>query len=293
MLNWDFHMSRTTAASMLPAIAITAGVALGPLLVLAWQSSRDLNYFEGRSNFVGFDNARRLLGDEAFLASVDVTLRYAVWAALLSTASALVIAVALYNSTWARCLAPVLCTPFLLAPVVTAVLFMLLLDGQLGTFPVLLRWLGFDDPENITGDPRRVFWALVGIDTWQWAGVLALILWARLNRIPRGQLELVSTCGGNAWMRLRDVWFPMLWPVLLAVLVFKFTWALGDSERIDVLTAGGGPYGAMRVFPIWLDREYFRYGDYGYGAAASLFFLLVAITAIGVFQLILRRVGRR
>jgi len=281
-------MKQASVLTIMPSALVVLAVVLGPFLVLAWQSTRDLNYFEQRNSFVGTDNYVRLAQDEAFLSSVAVTVKYAVAASIIPVIVGLSASVALYSAPWGGRIAPLLLAPFLVAPIVVAMVFALLLDGQLGLAPRFLAALGVSDPENIVGHGRRVFWSLVAIDTWQWYGVFAYVFYARMKRVPLLFQEMVVVSGGGALRKLRDVWIPAMLPVVAAVTVFKVIWSLGDAERIDALTAGGGPHGAMRVFSIWMERQYFRYADFGYGAAAGILFYFIALVGIGVFILLLR-----
>ena len=47
----------------------------------------------------------------------------------------------------------------------------------------------------------------------------------------------------------------------------------------------------MRVFSIWMEREYFRYADYGYGAAAAVLFYIVALFGARLFVGLIKRGG--
>ena len=83
--------------------------------------------------------------------------------------------------------------------------------------------------------------------------------------------------GGGKIARLKDVWFPNLFLTFLSLTAFKFLLSIGDIDKINLLTSGGGPNGSTRVFSIWLAQRYFQYGDYGYSAAAAFIMYLVVI----------------
>ena len=281
-------MRHASRRRIVPAAAATLAVVIAPFVLLLWQSSRHLNFFEGRNTFAGWSNYRELLGDPVFLSSLGVTVRYAVAATIVSLLLGLMAALVVYHAQRGDRWSPLLLAPFLTAPIVVSLIFALLLDGQLGIAPRLLALLGADQPDNIVGHPERVFWALVAIDAWQWFGVFALVLYARMKRIHRRFYELVASSGGGGWRKVVDVWLPSMIPVLGALVLFKFLWSMGDAERIDALTAGGGPHGAMRVFSIWMERTYFRYADYGYGAAAGVLVYVAALVAARFFIRLLK-----
>ncbi len=261
-------------------------VVVAPFLVLVWQSTRDLNPFEARDSFVGARNFAQVLSDSEFRDSLTVTATYSLSSALLSALVGLAAAWACYSSGLSARVMTLLVAPFFVAPIVSAIIFAFVLDGQLGLAPKLLDALGAEDPMNIVGHPTRSFWALVAIDVWQWFGVVALLSYALMRRVPRSLLDLVATNGGGRWPLLREVWWPALSRPLIAIVLFRFFWCAGDAERIDALTAGGGPHGANRVLSIWLERTYFRYADYGYAAAASVLVYVVCLLAIRAFTLL-------
>lgn len=269
--------------AILPAALFTAIVALTPFVLLVWQSLHDLNYFEARNSFFGLKNYLLLLEDKEFLKSLVITFKYAFFSTLFTVLSGFIGGLILYYSRKSLKILPLLIVPFLVAPIVIALIFALLLDGQLGFISKILYSLGFENAQNIIGDKDRIFWAIVFIDAWQWFGIFAFAFYGRIKTIPRVFYEVVVSNGGGNFNKIVDVFCPAMARFVIAMVIFKFIWSMGNVEIIDALTAGGSPYGSMRVFPIWMDRVYFRYTDYGYGASASIIFYIIAIVGVSIF----------
>ncbi len=177
----------------------------------------------------------------------------------------------------------------IISPIVIAILFLLLVDPQFGFVSDILSFLKFNNPNQILGNSNRIFNALIITDIWQWSGIIAFLFWAKIKSIPVEYSELIFTNNGRKSNYNALVTLPYLFNFTLALIVFKFFWNLGFVEIIDTITAGGGPHGAMRMFPIWIDRIYFRSSDYGYGASAAILFYLIAILGLIIFFLLLRK----
>lgn len=262
---------------MLPAAAVVGGMAIAPFALLCWQAFLDFNPLEARNAFAGFSNFLALAHDATFSESLRVTVAYATAASLISVFGGVALAIALSRIAWRRRAIPFLLAPFFTAPVVAALIFMLAVDSDLGFVHYLAEWARLSDPRAILSRPGRALAVVVILDVWQWTGVVGLFVLARIETVSRPLLDLVVTSGGNWRARLVSVWAPSLRTPVAGVLAFRFLWCLGDGEKIDALTAGGAPYGAMQVLSIWLSHQYFRNGEYGYGAAASLLLYLVAL----------------
>jgi|GEM_PF-5372946 len=275
---------------VLPAATVVASMAIAPFALLCWQAFHNFNPLEGRNTFAGFDNFLALVHDATFFESLKVTVAYATAAGLISVVAGVVLAVALSQITWRRRAIPFLLAPFFTAPVVAALIFMLAVDADLGFVHYFAEWLRMSDPRAMLSRPGRALAVAVALDVWQWSGVVGLFVLARIETVSRPLLELVVTSGGGWKARLVSVWAPSLRTPVAGILAFRFLWCLGDGEKIDALTAGGAPYGAMQVLPIWLSHQYFRNGEYGYGSAASLLLYLVALigAALVVRTLVLR-----
>lgn len=273
-----------------PAAVVVGSMAIAPFALLCWQAFHSFNPLEGRNSFAGFDNFVTLWRDSTFGESLRVTFAYAIAASLISLLAGVILGVALSQVGWRRRAIPFLLAPFFTAPVVAALIFMLAVDADLGFVHYFAEWLQVNDPRAMLSRPGRALAVAVALDVWQWSGVIGLFILTRIETVSRPLLELVATSGGSWRARLVSVWAPSLRTPVAGVLAFRFLWCLGDGEKIDALTAGGAPYGAMQVLPIWLSHQYFRNGEYGYGSAASLLLYLVALigAALVVRMLVLR-----
>lgn len=260
------------------AVALALAGSYAALIVAtAVLSLFDLNIFEGRNAFAGLGNYAKAFRDRSLEASIELTLTYAFVASILSLGIAGILALGLRKLA----INPfVVCTslvPWFLPPTTVGVLFQLLLDFEQGPLSRGLSVLAGGRKLNILGDPQGMFWALVMADIWQWVGILTFAFALLSRSVDRGGLDVVAVFGGRSSERLLGWWIPVLIPSVVVLAAVKFFWTLADFDRISTLTNHGGPFGSMRVFGIWVERAYFNYGDFGYGASASILLLIIAL----------------
>jgi len=246
----------------------TAAVSLVPLLWLVAASLTDQK-INGVSNYV------RLLGDESFRASVAITGAYALMATLLTTSAGFVSAIFIRGSRLGVVLRSQAAIPFFI-PAVSAALFVaVFVDSDLGAGRAILRLIGADLSSGVLATPSRAFVVVVIADLWQWIGVASMWFWMVLEKRTRGYVEQVRLDGGGTVAVVRDVYLMPNWRDVLSFGLFKFALTFAETERIDSITGGGGPHGALRVVGIWIARANYGFGDRSYGASAAVLVSLV------------------
>ncbi len=117
--------------------------------------------------------------------------------------------------------------------------------------------------------------ALVLSDVWKTVPFVALIVLAGLSDIPEEVNEAARVDGLSAWRRFRHVVLPLLAPSILAAALFRAAQAFGAFDIVYVMT-GGGPGGSTETVSLYAYRCFFRYLDFGYGAAVATHATLLA-----------------
>ena len=95
--------------------------------------------------FNGLDNYLRMVQDPVFWNSMRVTVYYVFVNIVLQTAFALVIAVMMQRLTKRTWLRGIVLTPYLVSNVVAALVFLWILDYQLGIGNNIIAWIGPQD----------------------------------------------------------------------------------------------------------------------------------------------------
>ena len=161
-----------------------------------WNSFTDKELLRPTAEWVGLENYREMLDDDVFWNALRVTLKYVVINIGVQTICAIAIAWVLDRLSSSRLLRTVVMTPWLMANVVAAMLFLWILDFRLGVMNVFLEWIGIGAKPFFTSS----VWAIPSIafiNVWRHMGYTVLLLFAGLQTIPKSVKEaaLVDGCG--------------------------------------------------------------------------------------------------
>ena len=179
--------------------------------------------------------------------------------------------------------------PVLLSPVVVALIWKWLLQGQ-GVFNAGLAAIG-SQPVDWLLDGHWAFFWVVAVSIWAHMGFYTLILLAGLQAIPKDVYEAAEMDAATPTRVLARITLPLLMPNLIVVLVLAMIRAVQTFDEVFVLT-GGGPGSATTfiVQYIYLTGFAEQIHLYGLAAAASLM-LAVGLMALTMAQLRLSRAG--
>ena len=279
---------------LLPALVGFVAFYLYPALRGVYISFTDWNLIANRGSWVGADNYDRLLNDRQVWESLKITFKYTVINIVSQTILAVAIAVLMDRLTKSVTIRGILLLPWLIPNVIVALLWVWMLDGNLGIVNDFLGFFGMD-PVRFFTDTGKVIPSLAGINTWRHMGYTALLIFAGLQTIPRSLYEAAAVDGATERQMFRDITIPLLRPILALVLVITIVGSLQVFDTVFVATGGfggqpGGPANASRVIYLYIYQNAFDFNQLGYAATISV--LLVAILLTVTFlQLKLLRAG--
>ena len=273
-----------------PVLAFLGAVIVVPLAHAFWTSLhrvRGLN-----TTFVGLDNYRRALGDDAFWHSLGVSLVFTGAAVALHLALGLALALLLHELRFARtALRIAFLTPWMIAPAVGATIWLWLLEPQFGVVNYLLRAAHLvDAPVAWLGEPGTALAAIVAVDVWRGVPFVMLLMLAGLQTIPAEQYEAAAMDGAGAWERFRFVTWPNLRYLMIVASTLDIINTIRHYDIIGVMTAGG-PAGATEVLPALLYNTAFRANRFGDAAAIGVL-LLALVLAFAVVYVKVARLDR-
>ncbi|MEV4411481.1 sugar ABC transporter permease [Catellatospora sp. NPDC049609] len=244
-----------------------------------WYSVTDYTMLNTPS-YVGTENYAKLLADPQFWNAMLVTAWYVVLNIGSQTLVALGLAALMHRLTRSVLLRATLLLPWLVPNVTIGLLWMWLLDTNLGFVNQLLHVFGFS-PVGFFTDETWAMPTVAGINTWAYTGYTALLLYAGMLQIPQYLYEGAAIDGAGEWRMFRRITMPLLRPVLALVLVVSL---IGSFQIFDTIavTTKGGPVEATRVIYYFIYQQAFKYFHMGYAAAAavSLALILGVLTAI-------------
>src|SRR5262245_23764566 len=143
-----------------PGVLIYVCFVLVPILVSFGYSLTNYNPFRVNTRFVGLQNYKTMLSDDAFLTSLRITTILTVIVVIVPNVVGLGIAVLLDRRGWFyNALRSVFFTPMVLSSVVISVLWRRMLqdDGPINDF---LRAVGVHDPPGWLSDPDIAIYSI-------------------------------------------------------------------------------------------------------------------------------------
>lgn len=296
---WDVKLSPYLYIS--PFFVLFAVVGLFPLAYTAYVSVFDWSLLGGKGDFVGLQNFEDVLGNPYFLKSLVNTISIF----LLSSIPQVVIAVSLAGlldthlrgrTLWRMSIL----LPFVVSPVVVAIIF-----GNLfgDTYGLINQALGYVGIEPIQWHTNRFasHLAIASMVNWRWTGYNALIFLAAMQAVPRDLYESASLDGAGRVRQFLNITIPMIRPTMIFVIITSTIGGLqifAEPRLFDTTLAQNG--GSDRQFGTLTMLIY----DFGWhlrdlgraSATAWLLFLLIVVIALVNF-LVSRRLnalgGRR
>ena len=277
------------------ALLFIAPASVGRLVFLVWPLLTGIYYSFTEyttltpPQWVGLENYTRLLDDPVFWTSLKVTLWYVVLNIGIQTVVALVIAVLMQRLTQSTLLRSLVLAPYLVSNVVAAIVFLWILDTQMGVFNIFLQWIGFD-PIAFWASETWVIPTVALVNVWRHMGYTALLLFAGLQSIPSHLYEAARTEGAGEVAMFRRITLPLLRPILALVLIMSIIGSFQVFDTISV-TTGGGPADASKVLQMYIYENAFGQYQFGYASALSVA-LLVILMIVTFAQYWMTRAGQ-
>ncbi|WP_318843119.1 sugar ABC transporter permease [Myceligenerans pegani] len=240
----------------------------------------------GEPDFIGLANYSRLLGDASFGAALGNTAFYTLFAIAVVLPVSLLIAVGLdaRGLKLRDFFRLVYFMPVVLAPIIIALIFGLIFDGQYGLLNAVLEALfGFGGVSWLT-DPMWARVVVVVLVLWRWTGYLTIFFLAGLQAIPRELHEAAELDGAGVVRRFFSVTLPQLRPVTAFVAVTMLVNTAQIFEEPFLLTQGG-PGEATLSVSMFVYRAGFQRQELGYAAAAGVVMFVIVF--------VLGRIGTR
>ncbi|HMP38890.1 MAG TPA: sugar ABC transporter permease [Roseiflexaceae bacterium] len=252
---------------------------IGPIIASIVLSLTNWNIITEPS-WVGIANYREMLfEDRKFWQSLRVTLYYTILSVPLYLTAGLAISLLLnLRLRGMYAFRTILYMPAVISGVAVAVLWLTLLNPDLGAINQFLRGIGIANPPRWLNSQTWAVPALVLVGLWG-VGSGAIIYLAGLQNIPPQLYEAAEIDGASPWQRFVNVTLPMLTPTLFFSLITGLVGAFQVFDTAFIMGGSrGGTSGALNFYLLNLWNEGFRSGRLGY--ASALAWVLVILAAV-------------
>jgi multiple sugar transport system permease protein len=237
-----------------------------------WYSFTDYSLLN-TPKYVGADNYAELVADTQFWNALKVTGYYVLINIGSQTLLALVLAALMHRLTRSVVVRATMLLPWLVPNVTVGLLWMWLLDANLGFVNHLLPAVGLE-PVGFLRSPAWAMPSVALVNTWAYTGYTALLLYAGMLQIPEHLYESAALDGAGELRMFRRITLPLLRPILALVLVVSL---IGSFQIFDTVavTTKGDPMGTTRVIYYYIYEQAFRYFHMGYASAAAMVLVLI------------------
>ncbi|TPQ15530.1 sugar ABC transporter permease [Streptomyces sporangiiformans] len=270
-----------------PFLLLYALFVLVPILRGLWLSLTDANITGEGASFVGLDNYREALGDPLMWESLGHSAYFTLLVVPCIVVAAFLLAMLAHHIEHAKWLWR-LCffAPFLLPSAVVGNMWRWMFNPDTGLidhiFGLESAWLT---------QKSTAMTAVVIATLWWTVGFSFLLYLAALQNIPPHLYEAAALDGANAWHRMIRITLPMLRNITGLVVALQILASLQVFDQVVVMYEfGPGPEQSTRTLVQYTLEQGFTSYRVGYASAISiLFFLIIAIVALGRMWLLRKR----
>lgn len=265
-------------AFIAPALIGLLVFRLAPVAVAMLGSLHAVD-LRGAWRWAGLANYADLWVDPDFWWSLRITLLFNLVINPLQVAVALGLALLVVpDDRLTRLFRTILVLPMAVSTALTAVLFGLFLDRNVGPLNAVLEAVGIGR-QPFYRDAGQALWTLIAIATWKGAGYWMIFMLAGLKGIPRDVMEAAAIDGAGRWVRFRRITLPLMRRPIAFVLVADTAINFLFFAPVYILTSGG-PADSTRLLMFEAFQAAFTFSDPGRALAIST--VLLAIVGLVV-----------
>jgi multiple sugar transport system permease protein len=230
--------------------------------------------------FIGIQNYIRFFSDDVWIKALQVTATYTLGAVPLGLIAGFLLALLLNQKIPAMpFFRTVFYLPSLVPATANAILWLFVLNAQIGIINTTLRSIGIQGPSWL-GSSQWAIPGLIIMSVWGVGGGMIIYL-AGLQGIPEYLYEAAKIDGANQFQQFFNITIPMVTPVIFFNLVMGIIGTFQIFNQAYIMTQGG-PGRATYFYVYYLYRNSFDYYRMGYGSAMAwfLFGLILVLTLL-------------
>lgn len=270
---------------LLPAGALMVVFGIYPLIAAIHTSLYRKNAATRKLQFDPDYNWVKLFGDERVLNALLNTMIYTFAALVVQLVLGMLIALLLDSDRKGYGLMRALMTlPLVVPPAVTAMMFLLMLNGSFGVLSRGLIAIGLLPPGfSVLGTASTALPGVLLAEVWQWTPFMVLIMLAGLRSLPKEPFEAAAIDGATPVQAFFRLTLPMMSKVIAIAVLIRGIDLMRAFDYVKVMT-DSGPGTATETLTSYAGRIYFGNADFPYASAVALLTLLIVIVTSTVFM---------
>ena len=225
---------------------------------------------------MGFQNFIKLAQDKTMLTSLVFTVGFTVVSVILETvlgmACALIMNRTFKGQGFVRAM---ILIPWCIPTIVSGLMWSYMFSESFGVINQALKAIGLSPVMWVTG-AKGAFSSMIIADVWKTSPYMSLLLLSGLKTVPGDIYEAASIDGAGKIQQFFFITLPVIKPVVLVSVMFRTIQSFRIYDLVKVLT-DGGPNNVTQSLTMYTMKQYFTFGDLGYGAALAVLTFAVSL----------------
>jgi multiple sugar transport system permease protein len=270
---------------LLPASALMVVFGIFPLYKAIESSLYKKNAATRKLVFDPDYNWVKVFGDERVWNALLNTLIYTSVAIVLQLVLGMLIALLLDSDRKGYGILRAMMTlPLVIPPAVTAMMFLMMLNGSFGVIAQGIIGLGLLPPGySILGQSSTAMAGVLLAEVWQWTPFMVLIMLAGLRSLPKEPFEAAAIDGATPVQAFFKLTLPLMSKVIAIGVLIRGIDCLRAFDYVKVMT-DSGPGTATETMTSYAGRIYFGNADFPYASTIALLTLVLVILLSTVFM---------
>jgi multiple sugar transport system permease protein len=275
-----------------PALTLMLIYVVYPVVDVIYSSMRAWDTPTVAGAYIGLDNYKYLVEARSnFAASFGRSVYWTLGSVVVQTAFGLGIAMLLNMRLPGHQIArAAVLIPFVVPAVVVSLVWQNLLNELTGVINYLLVVAHVvREPVPFLTSRSWTMDVIILIGAWKLTPFMIVLFLARLQSVPKDQVEAARCDGANAFQIFRHIVFPWMLPVMVIAVLLRTIWSFNEFD-IPFLLTQGGPDGSTLVLPVLIRQLLLEQLDPGLAAAISVL-MIALLSLIGLGYLVIYRRG--
>jgi multiple sugar transport system permease protein len=272
-----------------PAIGLILLVAVVPIGLAIYYSLHETSYLQVGS-FVGVENFVELFGDDRFHNSLLASIKYVVGSLALALLISLPLAASLTaSSKTTSVIRAIIFLPWVISQVVTALLWVWLLNPSFGPVSALLGAAGLP-PIDALSSPDTAIVVVIVANVWASYPLATVLLLAAMQSVPDELYDAAAMDGCGPWKSFVHVTLPSIRSALGMTAINLTVYYFNMVTLIYTMT-GGGPLRSTEMLSLRIYLEAFQNNQLASASAYGVIALLLNIAFATAYIRIMRNSG--
>lgn len=283
---WQF------AYFLLPALFIYAVFIIYPIFSTVYYSFYDWTGLNDVKTFIGMENYRTMLADEAFRHSIVNNIWVVVVSVFIQIPLGLAMALLVRRKSRGNNILRILYfLPFLMSTVAIGLTWSFLYDPMFGVINHMLQIFGADTSGLLwLGSKELALFSVLVVVVWNYAPFYMILFIASLSTISKDYYEAASIDGASTGIQFRYITIPLLMPSIINSVVLSLVGSLKSFDLFYVMTKGG-PGSSTELMGTYMYKQGFTYFKMGYASSVAFFMFFAAVISIIIVKVVQKRVS--